>query len=135
MELESFISQLSAWARKQPDIHGVLLVGSHARREARADSDIDLVILTNTPGKYLDTISFAEDFGAIERTVNEDWGKVTAVRTWYGDGMEVEFGITTPEWAALPLDPGTQRVISDGVRIIFDRDGELAPLRHIKIGE
>lgn len=113
----------------------MLLVGSHARREARADSDIDLVILTDTPGKYLDTISFAEDFGAIERTVKEDWGRVAAVRVWYGDGVEVEFGITMPEWAALPLDPGTQRVISDGVRIIFDRDGALAPLGCLKIGD
>lgn len=93
------------------------------------------MILTNTPGKYLDTISFAEDFGTIERTVKDDWGKVAAVRVWYRDGTEIEFGITLPKWAALPLDPGMQRVISDGVRIIFDRDGALAPLGCLKTGD
>ncbi len=34
------------------------------------------------------------------------------------DGLLVEFGIATPEWAALPVDPGTAKVITDGCKIL-----------------
>jgi len=56
----------------------------------------------------------------------EDWGKVTSLRVWYEGGEEVEFGITTPEWVPHPIDEGTWKVISDGIRILFDRHDYLA---------
>jgi predicted nucleotidyltransferase len=37
------------WAKAQPTICAVALVGSHARGTARADSDIDLIVLTTDP--------------------------------------------------------------------------------------
>jgi hypothetical protein len=37
----------------------------------------------------------------------------------------VEFGLTTPSWAALPLDAGTARVLIDGCRVVTD-DGVIA---------
>ncbi|MGH2704321.1 MAG: nucleotidyltransferase domain-containing protein [Actinomycetota bacterium] len=36
----------------RPDVCGVAIVGSWARGEARADSDLDLVILTEDPSRY-----------------------------------------------------------------------------------
>lgn len=121
----NLFAQIKAWAEKQGDISGVLLVGSHARGTARADSDMDLVILTTQPARYLDSISFAETFGAVARWEKEDWGKVTSMRVKYRGGMEVEFGFALPDWIAFPLEPGTRRVLSDGARIIFDREGSL----------
>ncbi len=128
MHLEHFLSPIRQWAEQQPDIRGVLLVGSHARHAARPDSDVDLVILTDCPERYVDSIDFAERLGAVSRWQKEDWGRVTSVRVWYEDGLEVEYGFTRPDWACEPLDPGTRRVISDGLDIVFDRDGSLAGL-------
>ncbi len=120
--------QIKAWAAQQQDIEAVLLVGSYARGTARADSDVDLVILTTQPERYLRSVAFAETFGIISRSTKEDWGRVTSMRVWYQDGLEVEYGVTLPDWAAQPLDPGTRQVIADGMRVIFDRQGALAGL-------
>ncbi len=125
MNVEAFLFQVRDWAEQQQDISGVLLVGSYARGTARADSDVDLVILTVKPERYLNAIAFAERFGSVSKWEKEDWGRVTSLRLWYEDGLEVEYGITRPDWVAQPLDPGTFRVVSDGARIVFDRDGSL----------
>lgn len=126
MTIEPFLSQFQEWASHQSDIQAALLVGSHARDAARPDSDVDLVILTTEPAQHLDSISFAEHFGCVNKMQKEDWGKVTLARVWYEDGLEVEYGFALPDWAAEPLDEGTAHVIEDGVRIIFDRTNQLS---------
>ena len=128
MKIDRLLAQIKEWAEAQRDITGVLLVGSHARGTGRADSDVDLVILTIQPEAYLESISFAERFGSISASQKEDWGRVTSVRVWYEGGPEVEFGFTRPDWAAPPLDAGTRRVLSDGARVVFDREGWLGRL-------
>ena len=40
-------------------------------------------------------------------------------------GLQVELGIVSPTWAALPLDPGTATVLRDGCRILHDPQGVL----------
>jgi hypothetical protein len=42
---------------------------------------------------------------------------------------EVEFGLTTLAWAALPIDPGAQHVVSQGMCMLWDREGLLCRLR------
>ena len=101
-------------------------MGSHARGTAEPTSDVDLVILSSRPQRYLQAAEWTTTFGQVARQAIEDWGKVTSLRVWYESGDEVEFGITTPEWAAQPLDEGTRRVISGGMRILLDPHGLLA---------
>jgi predicted nucleotidyltransferase len=122
--IEPFLSAVVQWASAQPDIIAVALVGSYARGTARPTSDVDLVILTTCPQRYVQVTDWAATFGPIAQQAIEDWGKVTSLRVWYDRGQEVEFGITTPEWVAHPIDEGTWKVISDG--ILFDRHGYLA---------
>jgi hypothetical protein len=55
-------------------------------------------------------------------------GPCDLVRAWFADGLEVEFGFTTPDWAAAPLDEGTRRVVRDGLRVLFDRADALTAL-------
>ncbi len=45
-EVEWVMQRAAQWARTQPDIRALLLVGSWARDAARPDSDVDLVVLT-----------------------------------------------------------------------------------------
>ena len=124
--IERFLSAVVRWASAQPDIVAVALVGSYARGTANPTSDVDLVILTTCPQRYLQATNWATTFGPVAEQAIEDWGKVTSLRVWYEDGDEVEFGITTPEWVTHPIDEGTRRVISNGMRILFDRHEYLA---------
>ena len=94
--LREFLDAFVAWTSAQPDVHGIALVGSYARGAARDDSDIDLVVLTDEPRKYLADLDWTGRFGKVERLQTEDYGKLISVRVWYQDGPEVEYGITTP---------------------------------------
>ncbi|HSB01698.1 MAG TPA: nucleotidyltransferase domain-containing protein [Anaerolineales bacterium] len=123
--LDAFVN----WASAQADVRGIALVGSYARGAARDDSDIDLVLLTDQPRKYLDDLKWIERFGSVEKHQTEDYGRLTSLRVWYQNGQEVEYGVTTPDWAAIPLDAGTRQVISDGMMVLFEQGDVLS--RHI----
>jgi predicted nucleotidyltransferase len=129
--IRNFRETFVGWVAEQADVQAVALVGSYARGEARDDSDIDLVILTDQPSKYLDDIQWIERFGEVEKQKTEDYGKLTSLRVWYRNGPEVEYGITAPDWAAAPLDAGTRRVISDGMLVLFERGNLLS--RYLKL--
>jgi predicted nucleotidyltransferase len=122
-----FLNDFVAWALTQPDIRAAALVGSHARNTATESSDVDLVLLVRQPETFLQDTTWAQRFGAIQRQQFEDYGPVTSLRVWYTDGLEVEYGLTGKAWAATPLDEGTRRVISDGMRILFEREPLLSP--------
>jgi len=130
-QIRDFLDAFVAWASDQPDVQAIALVGSYARGAARDDSDIDLVILTDQPRKYLDDLTWAKRFGAVEKQQTEDYGKLTSLRIWYQNGVEVEYGITTPDWAATPLDAGTREVMLGGMIVLFERGIVLS--RHAKI--
>lgn len=122
MDISSFINDIKQWGNKNDDIRSIILVGSYARGEERDDSDVDLVIITSDTNKYLNN-NFIDNFGKVEKYSKEDWGRVTSIRVWYSSsGFEVEFGITTPIWIEKPLDDGTLRVLSDGYKVILDKE-------------
>ena len=120
-KIKQLLNDFTEWAYARPDIQAVALVGSYARNAATATSDVDLVVIANNPELYLNDQSWLERFGEIHQQQGEDYGLVTSIRVWYSDGREVEYGITSERWAAMPLDEGTRQVISDGMRILFER--------------
>ncbi len=116
-----FLRDFTDWAGERSDILGVALVGSRARGEAREDSDLDLVVVSSHAAEYLADLSWTSSFGEVERDAVEQYGKLTSVRVWYRDGLEIEFGITDEDWVDLPLDPDTQAVVSDGLVVLLER--------------
>jgi len=60
---------------------------------------------------------------------------------WYKSGIEVEFGITSAEWAEIPVDSGTFRIVFDGSKILVDKSKKLKQLlsevkkSKVKIGQ
>ena len=120
MNVSEFLSSVKNWAKINPDISALILVGSYARGEARPDSDIDLVIITSKPKIFTES-HFMAEFGEVLRFEVQDWGSVTSLRTWYADSLEVEFSITSPLWIQMPLDSGTHRVLSDGYQVLVDK--------------
>jgi RimJ/RimL family protein N-acetyltransferase len=87
------------------------LVGSHARGAPRADEPVDVEGLG---GRVVGT---------------QRWGVLTEHRLESGDGLDIEVGVAPTSWASLdPLDDGTARVASEGMRVLHDPDGMLCAL-------
>ena len=122
MDISYFLKSVEEWAKLNEDIRALILVGSYARGEAREDSDIDLVIITSNRHLYINN-GFINNFGKVAKFQKENWGRVTSIRAWYeSNGLEVEFGITTPIWIERPLDEGTIRALTDGYKVIVDKE-------------
>jgi AcrR family transcriptional regulator len=127
-----FIQAFTAWAAGQNDIQALALVGSHARGEARPDSDVDLVVIAAQPERYLRDSAWVAQFGEERRRQVEDYGALTSLRIWYADGLEVEYGLTGAWWAAEPLDAGTREVMRGGIRVLFERGEMLSRHRGVE---
>ena len=124
--IEPFLINFLDWAKAQGNIIGVFLVGSYAINSAKADSDVDLVIITKDSSLYLKDNLWIENFGEIEKTIDEDWGLVKTKRVFYKNDLEIEFNITNSEWIKTnPVDKGTRKVLSDGNKILLDKTGSL----------
>jgi Nucleotidyltransferase domain len=103
------------------------MVGSWARGAAHMASDVDFVVLTENPG---DLIAERWRFlGPAETIRTAEWGAVTEQRLRLPSGLEIDLGIADPSWADTgPIDPGTAKVIRDGVSIVFDPHHRLQEL-------
>jgi hypothetical protein len=104
----------------------VALVGSHARGAARWDSDVDVVMVTTNPVAYTSETDWLSGLGA-QPLATRQWGALTELRLVLRDGTEVDFGVVKPSWTdRSPVDPGTARVVRDGLVALHDPDGLLA---------
>ena len=67
MQAERILQIILDWAKKQPTIQAVAVVGSHARGTARAESDIDLVLLVTNPRAFRADVAWLDaiDWNAI----------------------------------------------------------------------
>jgi uncharacterized protein len=107
--------------RGRPEVRAIALAGSWARAEARAGSDLDLVVLTETPDPpgWFDGLGL-DDLGT------RQWGILTERRLATPGGLELDVGFAPPSWAG--DDPGTARVVRDGIVALHDPDGLLLEL-------
>ncbi|WP_350279852.1 GNAT family N-acetyltransferase [Kribbella sp. HUAS MG21] len=129
-EVDEVADAAVRWAEGRPDVRGIAMAGSWARDAARMTSDVDLIVLTDSPSTYLESDDWLGAFGAVAVVRREQWGpQVREVRIQRASGLEVEVDITATAWAATdPVDPGTRRVVTDGVRVLYDPDRLLAGL-------
>jgi uncharacterized protein len=82
-------------------------------------------VLTSGRDRYLGD-DWAAALGAT-RACAQAWGPLTERRLPLEGGLEVEVGLAEPAWAATdPVNLGTRRVVTDGLRILHDPDGWLA---------
>ena len=132
---KQFLKEFVRWAVSQSNVEAVALVGSYARGTATDTSDVDLVILANQPGLYLYERTWTHAFGEVVNQRVEDYGKLISLRVRYADGLEVEYGLTDVSWAAVPLDEGTYEVISDGMKVLFERRPVLSTISAWKTAE
>jgi uncharacterized protein len=128
-EMEAVVQRLCSWAGTRQDVRGLLLVGSWASDAAHAESDLDVMLLTLSAGRYVDDDRWIAEIGDWRLVRTQAWGVVTERRLANPSGFELELNVASPSWASTdPLDAGTRRVVADGARILLDRDGALAAL-------
>jgi uncharacterized protein len=134
-QAERIMKAVVEWAKTQPTIHAIAVVGSYARGAARKDSDIDLVLLTTDPQAFRADLTWVQaiDWSTVDirpqSWQDEDYGLLWSRRLWLQQGGEVEFGFAPLSWANVsPVDSGTSRVIADGCRILYDPEKLLSRL-------
>jgi predicted nucleotidyltransferase len=115
------LAALVRWAEADPRIVAAALAGSHARGQARPGSDVDVVLLSETPDAFFADVSWLTQIGVVVRSAEERFGRVRTLRVWLDDGTELELDFAPADWAKAPLDPGTRRVVDGGFRVLFDR--------------
>jgi Nucleotidyltransferase domain len=130
--VEFIIEAVLRWAIGRHDIRGVALVGSHARGNARRDSDIDLLILAEVPEvfrtdpSWLKSIDWRTASTRVRSWSDEDYGAVWSRRIWLEPDFELEVSFALLTWASTnPIDSDTQEVVGGGCRILHDPDGVL----------
>lgn len=126
LNVGSFLQSVVEWAKHESDLMALALVGSFARGEASPESDVDLILLLSSPEVYLENQDWVSGFGETDHIVEEDWGKVTSLRVFYADGLEVEYGFAGLEWGSDPRDAGDAQVITDGLIILHEKDEYLS---------
>ena len=130
-EYRRIVRSVSAWAAGREDVAGVAVVGSWARDQARIDSDVDFVVLTDQQARYLADDSWvAAALGErAEFLRTASWGVLAEWRVALPSGLEVEFGFVPRSWASAdPVDSGTRQVVAEGCSPLIDREGALARL-------
>lgn len=125
MTPEDLIVAVAKWSERDDRVLAAAVCGSYARGTATAASDIDICLICSDACFLLDELSWVDQFGVGQAGDQEDYGLVQSVRVHYDHGLEVEFGISGQEWMQLPIDSDTARVMREGLRIIFDPQGQL----------
>lgn len=119
-EAHAVIDDIGNWAAARDDVLAVAVVGSYARGAERMASDVDIVILADDPEGLSEAAWFRilRPDTRLIRSMN--WGPVRERRMRLPSGLQVELNLAPSSWAAVPLDAGSRRVLSDGHQIIFD---------------
>ncbi|WP_406010147.1 nucleotidyltransferase domain-containing protein [Streptomyces sp. NBC_00637] len=74
-EVRRVVDRVTRWAGNRSDVVGLLLVGSGARGAARADSDMDLVVLSTAPARYAEDEGWAGELDLGEATRVREGGR------------------------------------------------------------
>lgn len=132
-ELAALRDRVMHWLRQQPDIVAVLLVGSLARDDGSADqwSDLDFLIYTATPDKYLQDTGWIHQFGEVWVMMTMMEGDLPEHLVLMEGALKLDLGIEPVdklvELTKLAVLPHPHR---RGYRVLYDRDGIAATLPH-----
>lgn len=135
-QAEILVDSVRRWVEERDDLRALALVGSWARGNPKSDSDLDLIIVANSPQayrvptKWLRGIHFAKAALKIRRYETCVYGNVWSSHIYLEPEAEVELTFAAPAWACTnPIDPGTRSIVADAFRTIVDKDGTLSRLR------
>ncbi len=128
LNITELLTKIINWGNSEESIQAIGLVGSHARKAATDDSDVDLMIICKNPENYISDEDWIHNFGQVKEIKNEIWSQLKTKRVFYTNGLEVEFNFDKASWANHE-DSGTKRVITDGIKILVDKEKILENLQ------
>jgi drug/metabolite transporter (DMT)-like permease len=132
--IENTLHAVIAWAASRPDILGAALIGSWARGEATASSDVDLMFIAVAPDAFRENdwpnqIGWAAPVRVIGSR-DAAYGVVWSRHVQLSGGPEIEFSFADQSWAATnPVAPSTLDVVRGGLRILVDKQRILERLQ------
>ncbi|EDX83172.1 hypothetical protein S7335_351 [Synechococcus sp. PCC 7335] len=136
-QVEQIVQQVTYWAVSQESILAAALVGSQARGTATAKSDIDLMFLARQPlhfrmsTDWLSKINWGDLYieSWEDKVYGVVWSRHVQLNASNPHRITVELSFGRLSWASItPLDTGTQQVVRDGCRILYDAEGHLSRL-------
>jgi hypothetical protein len=126
---------VAAWVAAEPFCRALALVGSWARREATSASDLDLLVLAMSLERWSGSLEWlaATGLAAGYQVRAAERARYGRAFSWHieleREGL-LELTFADPSWAERePIDPGTRRVVADGMGIVADKDGLLTALQ------
>ncbi len=140
--INEILETVANWAKIRSEIFALALVGSHARGEATADSDIDIMAIAFNPQFFRQNHDWMheinwESINYKILTFNDaQYGAVWSRHIYLDDlsnnltsKLKVEISFGLPSWASVnPIDSGTFNVVSRGCKILYDSQGILTNL-------
>jgi hypothetical protein len=134
-QIEQLLAALRAWSERAKDVQGMALVGSWAAGREHAEADLDVVCVVSDPERFRADAGWMAEVDwpsaglAVGHWTDVDYGAARSRHLKFGGGEEVEMSFVSPAWAGTsPVDPGTRRVASDGMRVLHDPQGLLGRL-------
>ncbi|HLL43437.1 MAG TPA: aminoglycoside 6-adenylyltransferase [Segetibacter sp.] len=123
--VKEVLEEITSWAKENPDIRTVLLVGSRADPDAKVDllSDYDIEIAVNDPRKFLDGEGWLSAFGnpLVIIPVNEDFKLRMVI---YKDYIRIDFRIYSVEdFKQIITQTKLPQNLDNGYKILLDKDG------------
>jgi len=137
---EQLVERFVKWAEACPDVRAAVIVGSRARVDHPADdwADLDIIIITTDPKRYLSTTDWLENIGNPLLTFLEPTatGGEMERRVLFEGMLDVDFSIIPKERAQQLLQAGMTpqisvqiaNILGRGMRVLLDKDGVAAQL-------
>ena len=133
---EDVLDRFLVWAHSQPDVRAVMVVGSRARTDHPADafSDLDLVVVTTDPDRYLSETDWLEPLGIPWLTFLERQavGEGLERRVLFEGALDVDFvplaNEAVRQMALEGWPPEVATVLRRGFRLVLDKDDLLSLL-------
>lgn len=133
--------RIVAWAQQDPDVRAALVIGSRARADHPADqwSDLDVLLFVRDIQPYVETDAWVRALGPVWLTFVEPTpaGDGWERRVLYAGGLDVDFALNPAQWlahmAAQGVAPEIADVIRRGIRVLVDKDGNLAAILRLPI--
>lgn len=127
MSYKILIERFISWAENYPEFRSAIIMGSQARQDHAADhcSDLDMIIYTINPQKYLAETDWLENIGKVWISlINTGGDSIPLLRVLFEEGYIVDFFIHS--------DNDLKKLVKDGVyplsfhrgaKVILDKDG------------
>ena len=120
------LTRFTIWAKAQDTIHAAIIIGSRARTEIPADewSDLDIILLTETPGQYIDSEDWLENIHSYSISFLEKTAVGDGIerRVMFDPHLDVDFVILTPEhFSEMLQGREVQQAFQKGYKVLFDK--------------